>query len=221
VVTAVSRVIPESITQSMAVVLGVDVARFGLDATVFCLRQGLRLLEIQVHRGLDNMHVADRVCSLIASRQVDETFIDAGAGSGVIDRCRQLGFPVQEVPFASAPRDRRFANKRAEMFWDLAEWIRNNGSLQGGSADLVEELVAFSYCYKRDKMQVVDKEEVRAALGRSPDQADALALTFTWPVAPRLRPEQTLYQRGRHVCTYNPYDRGMPLAEGGGYARRN
>jgi hypothetical protein len=210
VLAAMGRVIPESVTQGFAIVLGVDVARYGLDATVFCLRQGLRVLEIQMHRGLNNMEVAERVCSLIESRQVDETFTDAGAGSGVIDRCRQLGFAVQEVPFAGSPRDRRFANKRAEMFWDLAEWVKNYGSLQGASAELVEELAAFSYCYKRDRMQVVDKEEVRAMLGRSPDQADALALTFTWPVNPRPTPMQLLRSYSdlhRGGLSYDPWER--------------
>jgi hypothetical protein len=209
---AMSRVHPDGVTQGMAIVLGVDVARYGLDATVFCLREGLRLIEIQIHRGLNNMETADRVCRLIDGRQVDETFIDAGAGSGVIDRCRQMGYSVQEVPFAASPRDRRFTNKRAEMFWDMAEWIRTSGSLRGASTDLLEELAAFSYAYKRDRMQVIDKEELRASLGRSPDQADALALTFAWPVLPRLTPAQTLYSRYLHrTGTYSPWDRGLGL----------
>jgi hypothetical protein len=199
---------PESITKGFALVLGVDVARFGLDATVFCLRQGLRVLEFQVYRGLNNMEVADKVCSLIDRRGIDATFCDAGAGSGVIDRVRQLGFNVTEVPFAGAPRLARFANKRAEMFWDLAEWIRGHGSIPH-NAELVDELAAFSYCFKRDRIQVVDKDEIKASLGRSPDQADALALTFASPVQPRITDwKQLLLPRSQLHRRSTDYDVG-------------
>ncbi len=92
----------------------------------------------------------------------------------------------------------------------MSEWIRNNGSLPK-SADLLEELAAFSYTYKRDKMQVIDKEELRATLGRSPDQADALALTFAWPVSVRLTAMQLLRGQSNHYhrsgLAYDPIER--------------
>jgi hypothetical protein len=208
VLASMSRTIPESSLSGHALVLGVDVARMGLDATVFCLRQGLKVLDIQLYRGLTNMEVADRVVALVESRKVDETFIDAGAGSGVIDRCRQLNFYVQEIPFSGAATDRRFLNKRAQMFWEMAEWVRTYGVLPH-SPELAEELTAFSYTYKRDHMQVIDKDDLKKTLGRSPDRADALALTFAWPVAPRRRPEQTLYSRDLHAYSYDPWTRGL------------
>ena len=188
--------------------LGVDVASFGLDATVFCLRQGMRVLEFQVYRNADHMTTASRVCKLIDERKVDAVAIDAGMGSGVIDRCRQLGYQVTEVPFSGAPRLARFANKRAEMFWDMSEWIRERGSLPH-NPELVDELVAFSYTFKRDKLQLADKAEVKALLGgRSPDMADALALTFASPVSPRMTDwKQALRIEGKHLTSrdYDPY----------------
>lgn len=220
VLLAMQRPMLESIYRHSALVLGVDVARYGLDATVFCLRQGLRVLEFQIFRNLSNMDVAARVCSLIDKHKVDATFIDAGAGSGVIDRCRQLGYTVTEVPFAGSPRLPRYANKRAEMYWDMSEWVRDSGSMPY-STELLDELVAFSYAIKRDRIQCIDKEELRAVLGRSPDQADALALTFAAPVAPRMTDWKMMLGRG-HLHAYDPWERNAERErEEDGRARRH
>lgn len=50
---------------------------------------------------------------------------------------------------------------------------------------LAEELFAATYTFQGDKFRLCDKDEIKALIGRSPDKADALALTFAFPVAPR------------------------------------
>lgn len=79
-------------------VLGVDVARFGDDKSVIMLRQGLQAFAPQVFHGLSNMDFAAHVVNAITKEDPDAVFIDAGNGSGVIDRVRQLGHKVIEVP---------------------------------------------------------------------------------------------------------------------------
>jgi len=210
ILASMARKIPDEACNGFALVLGVDVARFGLDATVFCLRQGLRVIEFQVFRNVDHMTTAGRICNLIDSRRIDATFIDAGMGSGVIDRCRQLRYDVTEVPFSGSPRLRRFANRRAEMYWEASEWVRERGSLPH-NLELVDELAAISYAIKRDKIQCIDKDEIKALLGRSPDHADAFALTFASPVAPRITDWKQLLRGngGQHIrgTAYDPYTR--------------
>jgi hypothetical protein len=80
-------------------ILGVDPARFGDDRSVIFPRQGMAALQPEIYRGLDNMDLASRVAAKIESWQPDAVFIDAGGGSGVIDRLRQLSYDVIEVHF--------------------------------------------------------------------------------------------------------------------------
>lgn len=77
--------------RAMPVILGVDVARFGSDASVVFRRQGLQAFAPLVLRNLDNMDLADRIAVVMAEQRPDAVFIDAGQGQGVIDRLRPSG----------------------------------------------------------------------------------------------------------------------------------
>lgn len=114
----------------MPVILGVDVARFGADSSVIVRRQGLKADGPVVMRGLDNMQLADRVAAAIMEHRPHAVFIDAGQGQGVIDRLRQLGHDVIEVPFGGKPlQEGRFANRRSEMWYGLRQWLKSGGKL--------------------------------------------------------------------------------------------
>lgn len=180
---ATRRVPREADWKGLPLVIGVDVARFGPDATVFFRRAGLCAFPPQILRGLDNMAVADRLAACISAHHPAAVFIDAGQGQGVIDRVRQLGFSVTEVPFGSqALRPDRFVNRRSEMWFSLREWLRT-GSLPD-DARLVSELAAPTYDFDAaGKIRLEPKDAIQARLGFSPDLADALALTFAAPVA--------------------------------------
>lgn len=166
--------------------IGVDPARFGDDRSVIFCRQGLKAFDPLVFRRLDNMALADRVARQIESFRPDAVFVDAGCGGGVIDRVRQLGFCVTEVPFGGAPsRPGQYANKRAEMWGEMAAWIKSGGALPD-CPELKTDLC--QVCYDFDaagRMRLEPKEKIKERCGRSPDLADALALTFAVPVRPR------------------------------------
>lgn len=165
-------------------VLGVDVARFGDDCSVICARQGLVAFAPVLLARLDNMAVADRVAQEARERKAAAVFIDAGAGAGVIDRLRQLGQQVAEVHFGARPmRPDRFVNRRMEMWQLLRDWLASGGALPPDEA-LKAELAAPTYSFdSRGLLRLEAKEKVKERLLRSPDRADALALTFAAPVA--------------------------------------
>ena len=169
-----------------AKIMGVDPARFGDDRSVIFCRQGVLAHEPLVFKKLDNMALADRVARQIESFHPDGVFIDAGCGGGVIDRLRQLGFCVSEVAFgASASRPGQYANKRAEMWGDMAAWIKTVGQLPV-VAELKADLCQVTYDYDAaGRLRLESKEKIKARCGKSPDLADALALTFAAPVMPR------------------------------------
>jgi hypothetical protein len=206
------RTIKEEDIKASSRVLGVDPARFGDDKTIVTLRQGLKAFEPWVYQGLDNMEVAGVVARIIEEHQPDAVFVDAGAGAGIIDRLRQLGYDVIEVPFSGrAGRDDLFVNKRAEMWWAMKEWIHSGGVIPDNIA-LKQELATPTYKYtQQGKRQLESKDQIKERLmGASPDRADALALTFAHPVARRR--ERTLFddlQDGRQKkgFDYDPYSR--------------
>lgn len=172
----------------MPVILGVDVARFGADSSVIVRRQGLKADGPVVMRGLDNMQLADRVAAAIMEHRPHAVFIDAGQGQGVIDRLRQLGHDVIEVPFGGKPlQEGRFANRRSEMWYGLRQWLKSGGKLPDEGDDvprLRAELSAPLYWYDAAGRMVLEpKDKIKERLGASPDIADALALTFAAPVA--------------------------------------
>lgn len=165
-----------------AKVLGVDPARFGDDRSVIFPRQGLYAMQPKVYRGIDNMALADKVAQEIERFQPDAVFIDAGNGAGVIDRLRQLHHDVIEVHFGGAPSEARYLNKRAEMWFEMRDWLRAGGVIPD-LADLKQDLAAPTYKFTpADKIQLESKEDIKRRGLPSPDLGDALALTFAYPV---------------------------------------
>ena len=103
----------EGTIQSAPIVLGVDPARFGGDRSVIVRRQGLAMYDPTILRGVDNMELAARVASEINRYGPDAVFIDSGAGAGVIDRLRQLGHTVVEVPFGGKALDPQYRDRKS------------------------------------------------------------------------------------------------------------
>ena len=178
-------------------IVGVDPARFGDDRSVLVRRQGLQMFDPSIFQGIDNMALAARVAAVIEDWTPDAVFIDSGAGAGVIDRLRQLGHDVLEVPFGGkAVQPHLFLNRRSEMWWGMKEWLESGGAIPN---DLVlkKELAAPIYWFDASGRKVLEsKDDIKKRLkgGQSPDIADALALTFASPVS-RKTPLQELQDR--------------------------
>ena len=166
------------------VVLGVDVARFGDDRTAICVRQGLFLREMRTYTELSTMDAASAVMACWTEFSPDAVFIDAGAmGAGVIDRLRQLGYSPTEVNFGGAAMEaERYANIRAEMYFKCRDWLEAGGAI-GQDTDLKTELSAAEYRFTGNGRIILEgKDKIKERMGKSPDLADALALTFAHPV---------------------------------------
>lgn len=201
---AAKRQIVAEQTQHAPKILGVDPARFGDDRSVIFPRHGLAALEPMIYRGIDNMDLASRVAAKIEEWKPDAVFIDAGNGGGVIDRLRQLGYDVIEVPFGGKATSNKFLNKRAEMWWEMREWLKLGGAIPN-SVDLKQDMAAPIYWYdSAGRIQLEPKDEIKKRGLPSPDLGDALALTFAHPVAVR-----TMFDRygvGMHKSKTRDYD---------------
>jgi len=191
---------PDEVTEAMrrnpkhedyafaAKILGVDVAREGDDRSVIFPRQGLLSYAPVILRNADSIQGAGRVAKAWKDWGADACFIDdtGGFGAGWIDNMRGFGWSPQGIHFAGKPIDGQFANKRAEMWFAMAQWIKQGGALPKID-ELVAELCTPTYSFKGDKLIIEPKDDIKERLGRSPDLADALALTFAYPVAPALQ----------------------------------
>jgi hypothetical protein len=187
------RVIFEPDYEYAPIILGVDPARFGDDRSVIVRRQGLKCFDPIVLKGLDNMELSDRVATEIQMHKPDAVFIDAGAGSGVIDRLRQLNHDVTEVAFAGKPSAIRFINKRAEMWFELKDWLDAGGCLPNDMY-LKQDIAGPTYFYNSaGKIQLESKDDLKKRGLPSPDIADALALTFAMPVSKARAPSNRHY----------------------------
>lgn len=192
-------------------ILGVDVAREGDDSSVIFPRQGLVAFKPQVMRNVKTIEGAGFVSLKEDEWQSDATFIDntGGFGGGWIDQLQMLKRTPIGIHFASAASDGRYANKRAEMWFKMAEWVKGGGALPKIPA-LIAELTTPTYSFRGDRLLIEPKEEIKKRLGRSPDLADALALTFAHPVHPRPRGLLAELQgrtQGRAVTDYDPMAR--------------
>lgn len=182
---AMEREIPQLDYQDSPKIMGVDVARFGDDSCCIFKRQGLMGFEPILYKNVDNMTFAGLIAQEIDEWGPDTVFVDSGRGEGVIDRLRQIGYAdkVVEVPFGGkAIKDTRYVNKRAEMWDECRLWLENGGCLPY-MPELRTELCTPTYQFDgMNRIKLESKESVKDLMGRSPDIADALCLTFAYPV---------------------------------------
>lgn len=169
-------------------IIGVDVARFGDDKTVFCYRRGRWCYRIDAYSHWDNVQIANKITADIRELKPARVFIDVGGvGGGVYDILADRGFAktVRGINFGSKSiYDDRYFNKRAEMWGEANEWLKSELPVQLPDDDeLFDDLCAVNKKYdSRGRLQLESKEEVKKEVGRSPDKADAFVLTFAAPV---------------------------------------
>lgn len=189
---AYGKVIAPQAYHQQPIIFGVDVARFGDDKSVIYVRQGLATLEIKKYAGVDLFQFSENVMHKIKEYNPDAVFIDVvGVGAGVVDmlRSKQFGAGVTGINSGSKPQnDQLFLNKRIEMWWRIKEWLELGGCIPADT-ELRVDLVSPLYSYdSANRMKLEKKEDMKARGIKSPDVADALALTFAQPVQKR-KPE--------------------------------
>lgn len=163
------------------VIFGLDVARYGDDASVLCIRQGNVILEFKSWRNLDLMSLCGAVVNEFQQHKPVEINIDSiGLGAGVADRLRELGLPVRDVNVSEVSALNPTANRLRDELWIsvrdfLAQRACRLPKLEILRTDLAAPLYNFT---SSGKLQVESKAEMKKRLRRSPDYADALCLCF-------------------------------------------
>lgn len=167
-------------------VWGVDVARFGDDASALAKRQANRLLEpVKIWHNKDTMQLTGIIYKEFydthEDRRPKEILIDViGIGSGVVDRCRELGLPVRGINVAEAnASDEHCMRLRDELWWKGREWFESKDCSIPNDPLLMSELVVPTYDHHSSGRIVVEsKKDLKKRGIQSPNAADALLLTF-------------------------------------------
>lgn len=165
-------------------IMGLDVAEFGSDANAACFRSGGWVSRLVLWSGVDTIVTGERGGALYHERGAFTAHVDAtGVGAGVAPHMTRLKCQADSVKVASAPtfdtEMGKFGILRDQLWWALREWLRTDpGAMLPPDELLCEELEKPNYAIKDGKIKVSDKDTLRELLRRSPDRADALALTF-------------------------------------------
>jgi hypothetical protein len=178
------------------VVLGVDPARGGMDSTVIVARQGRDILAIRRFKGDDTMTTVGHVIDAIEEFKPTLTAIDEGGlGYGILDRLTEQRYKVRGVNFGwKAKNPVMWGNKRAEMWGAMREWLKTAALPQDRQlkADLTGPMKKPN---SAGTIFLEGKKEMKARGLASPDAADALAVTFAFPVAHREYNDRTTTRR--------------------------
>jgi hypothetical protein len=188
--------------------LGIDVARFGNDASVFYRRKGWKAWVEHRHKKRDLMQLVGHVVRLCRIDKPARIKIDDnGMGGGVTDRLREIkayigkdpeqtaaaaalaGVEIIPINVGEAPAsnraDERFKNKRAEINWQMHEIFTSpNAKIALGPNDELDAQ-ATQIKYKltsTGEIQIESKADMKKRTkGVSPDDWDALCLAFAAP----------------------------------------
>jgi phage terminase large subunit len=192
--------------------IGVDVARFGDDRTVLFPRQGSASFTPIVMRHARDSAVSVDIASRVMQKSLEwgaeVAFFDdtVGWAHGAVDVMRAAGYSPVAVQFDKPSTNPRYFNMRAEMWMEMADWIKRGGALPP-IPEMVAELTQPTYFFSGGKFQIESKDQIKKRLGRSPDLADGLALSFALPDQPAQSQDFVLPRRAKSTLDYDPLAR--------------
>jgi phage terminase large subunit len=165
--------------------MGVDVARFGDDKTVFTIILNGNVEHIESYRETSINEVVTRAIALMEEYKIEAEHVgvdSVGIGAGVVDNLKAMGYNVLEIQGGAKPEEKdqeeafKPFNLRAQIYYQLKKDIEigNLGNIVNGQ--LKQELPAIKYEIVSDKtVKILDKAALKKILGYSPDFADSLA----------------------------------------------
>lgn len=175
-------------------IIGVDPARYGDDRSSWIHRQGRVAWALKSRKKNSTTELAGWIAREVdhydeIGEPIDAIMIDVvGLGAGTVDALNDLGYSdrVIEVDAGSKALDpEQYLNLRVEM-WDLmGDWFDSEVSIPDKDS-IQADLVAPQYTYNVKQQKVLEtKEQMKKRGIRSPDEGEALALTFAMPIRPK------------------------------------
>ncbi|NCH03918.1 terminase [Cronobacter malonaticus] len=179
---AMRRYIRPENYQHAPVIIGVDPAYSGSDEACVYLRQGLHSQLLGCYQKTDDdVKFAELIAQFEDKHKADAVFIDFGYGTGIHSVGKSWGRKWRLVQFGGESADPAMLNKRGEIWNSMKKWMEEGGSID--DQQTADELVAPEYKVKLDGKIVLEaKDDMKRRGVPSPNRADALAITFAFPV---------------------------------------
>jgi len=173
--------------------IGIDVARMGGDETIVVARRGRVVYPVLTSKMTDTYDCISLILKSIERHwdadarvhglpQVNVDVIGVGAGVyDVLSADENYNSKLDAIPINVAERSTEpetYRLLRDELWFKVKEWLNSGGCLPKDDS-LREDLIAATYKFdSKGRYVVSSKDELRESLGRSPDRADALALSI-------------------------------------------
>jgi hypothetical protein len=198
--------------QFAPVILSCDPAWMGDDELVISKRQGLKFdILKRIPKNDNDVFIANMLMNLEDEHKADAVFIDAGYGTGIVSAGQTLGRSNWLlVWFGSTANNAGYKNKRAEMWGLMRDWLKSGGSIPKDQT-LYDDLIGPELVPRLDGLiQLESKEDMKKRGCPSPNCADALALTFAYPVSTK---RMNRYGVSPYQATmdYDPIHIGRPV----------
>ena len=181
--TAAHRIASPALYNRAPTIIGVDPAWTGNDALEIVMRKGPYYQHLLTEpKNDDDARIAGIIAAFQDQYNAKAVFIDQGYGTGIYSMGKVLGREWQLVSFAEKPVDSYYANKRAEMWSDMKKWLQKEGVLDDDQ-QLKDDLTGpEAFMNHSGRLQLESKDDMKRRGLQSPNKADALALTFAYPV---------------------------------------
>lgn len=194
---------PASFANSGRLRVGVDPARFGNDKFAVVVRRGRVVLKIVEAQKLDSIQGAAFVRSVIEpyGERPEQIAVDEiGVGAGVVDQLKgwygsivvginssirmdgEKSKEERDMMNIGRQTETIYFNTRAMMWGEMKEWLK--GASIPYDLDLKSELTSIRYGYRGGSILLESKDDMKKRGVKSPNKADAIALTFADPRAP-------------------------------------
>ena len=188
------------------VVIGVDPAWTGSDTLAIVMRQGIysHVLK-EIPKNDNDIMVARLIADFQDQYMASAVFIDMGYGTGIYSAGKDMGRDNWKlVQFGGKADKDEYQNKRAEMWFEMKQWLKDGGCID--SEKLCSELCApESFINSRGKHQIESKNDMKKRGVDSPNLADALGLTFAFPVRSNINHRYSNYRKHKKIKKWGAY----------------
>lgn len=171
-------------------VIGIDVARYGADSTVFAVVKGGDVRELIEHQGKATTFTEGVAINLIKKYRPDVVVVDEGAmGAGIIDHLyenidsinRELGLKceISGFKFGGKATISDFADRGTEAYYRVSKGIIAGDVRLPNDDELFSQIASRAYEFNsRGAMKLEPKERMKLRGLPSPDKADALVMAL-------------------------------------------
>lgn len=166
-----------------------DVARYGGDKTVITVWDDFEVIDIGMFSGYGIDMTSEKIKEYAERYKIPFSHIivdEDGVGGGVVDTLRGVkGFMANRSPFPNriTGKPDNYLNLKTQCSYLLSDWVNNHKMAIKISDENIRENIREDLSWikrknadKDGKLQIIGKDEIREAIGRSPDIGDTLMM---------------------------------------------